>query len=94
MVKAMKVFNSLIVSSAQRSSSVSADLTGGLDSRAICSAVIANGLNCNFLTGGPALSVDVQIAKRIASQFDLKLWRHSPRRDPAPPFRVDLPHPP
>jgi hypothetical protein len=75
MVKATEVFNSLIVSSAQRSSSVSADLTGGLDSRAICSAVIANGLNCNFLTGGPALSIDVQIAKRIASQFDLK-WDH------------------
>lgn len=65
------------------------DLTGGLDSRAICAVLIKDGIPCTFYTGGPRYSSDVVVARRIAKRFHLD-WVHV--KDP--PFwrHEDLPH--
>ncbi len=55
----------------------SADLTGGLDSRAICSEIIRTGVPVRFYTGGTADSPDVKVARQIASRFNLD-WHHEP----------------
>jgi asparagine synthetase B (glutamine-hydrolysing) len=65
-----------------------ADLTGGIDSRAICSLLINQGFRTRYYTGGPKLSPDVILAKRIASQFGLD-WLHV--QDPRFTQRTDLP---
>lgn len=53
----------------------SSDLTGGLDSRAICSVLIKEGIPCIFYTGGSRHSGDVILARRIAKRFNLE-WHH------------------
>lgn len=70
-----------------------ADLTGGLDSRAICSVLIKEAMPCSFSTGGPRFSSDVMVARKIARRFHLDwvhlkdppFWRH-----PGLPQAVDL----
>lgn len=52
-----------------------ADLTGGIDSRAICSLLVKGRFRCRYYTGGSTLSPDVVLARRIARQFGLD-WTH------------------
>lgn len=57
-----------------------ADLTGGVDSRAICALLIKDAVPCTFYTGGPKHSADVVVARRIARRLQLD-WVHT--EDPA-----------
>ena len=67
-----------------------ADLTGGLDSRAICALLTGDALRCRYNTGGEPFSPDVVLARRIAKQLHLD-WRHvQPTRLT---HRPDLPDP-
>ena len=54
---------------------LSTDLTGGIDSRAICAMLIAQHVPCRYFTGGSRFSADVIIAGRIARRFGLD-WVH------------------
>ncbi len=79
MTQAMNSFHQMIRLNQQSHVGYSADLTGGLDSRAICSFLIKERLPCKLYTGGTRLSYDVILAKRIARRFDME-WRHVPNR--------------
>ena len=61
-----------------------ADLTGGLDSRAICAVLTHEGFRCRYYTGGSRWSAEVVLARRIASQLGLE-WTHADDRGPADP---------
>jgi asparagine synthetase B (glutamine-hydrolysing) len=58
----------------QAAGNCTADLTGGIDSRAICAGIMAHSGACEFITGGRWFSDDVIIARKIASRFRLD-WR-------------------
>jgi hypothetical protein len=48
-----------------------AGLTGGIDSRALCSIVVKDQLRCGFYTGGQRFSNDVLIARALATRLHL-----------------------
>jgi hypothetical protein len=61
-----------------------ADLTGGLDSRAICALLTHEGFRCRYYTGGSRWSAEVVLAKRIARRLGLE-WTHADDRGPPDP---------
>lgn len=65
-------FDQIIIMNHDGQKNLDMGLTGGMDSRAICSAIIKNKIPCEFLTRGTPDDYDVIIAKRIASQYKLK----------------------
>jgi hypothetical protein len=87
MDRALRSFREVIRLHRPGEAPYSADLTGGLDSRAICSVLINDGIPCRYVTGGNSFSADVIVAGKIARRFRLD-WSHVPPR----PFgrRTDL----
>jgi hypothetical protein len=76
MARALGSFREVIRLHRPGEAAYSADLTGGLDSRAICSVLINEGLPCRYVTGGSSLSADVILARKIARRFRLD-WTHA-----------------
>ncbi len=75
MTRAADTVRDVVRGSTPSTNGFEADLTGGLDSRAICSVLIKDGLPCSFYTGGASLSPDVVIARRISRRFRLDWTR-------------------
>lgn len=92
MAGALESFQQLIRVNQPADAKYGSDLTGGIDSRAICSFLIGEAIPCTFYTGGPALSSDVLFAGRVARRFHLD-WVHvedpTSRRDEDLPAKVD-----
>lgn len=65
----------LIVGNRSPNGRYHADLTGGIDSRAVCSILLKEGVPCAFSTDGARSSADVMIAEQLANQFHLT-WGH------------------
>lgn len=73
LIRAGNSFNQMIHSNTLDGLSVSSDLTGGVDTRSICSLIIKERIPCTFYTNGPRFSTDVIIAKKIEKKFNLEL---------------------
>lgn len=86
--KAYKCFNQLISINKPENDFYKADLTAGYDSRAICSSLIAQKLDCKFYTGGEKYSADVLRAKKISKKFKLN-WTHV-KNHPAKEEKADI----
>lgn len=75
MVRAAEGVRGVVSQNQPAAGEFSADLTGGIDSRAICSLLIKDGFRSRYYTGGSRLSPDVVLARRIARRFGLD-WTH------------------
>ena len=64
-------FRKLILENRGANRQYHADLTGGIDSRAICSVLLKEGVPCSFSTSGARSSPDVVIARQLAKEFHL-----------------------
>jgi Asparagine synthase len=87
MVQAADAFREVVRQNKPPISRFEADLTGGIDSRAICSLLMKEAFPCRYFTGGAKFSPDVVLASRIARQFGLD-WTHV--KDPRFTQGIDL----